>query len=195
MRLLTALKAFFAILGKKETAEQIEMILRSPKNESSAPFVDHESTKSKLKSKTTALSQVHSPQKSQRIKSEQSEAITLLATLQREARFIDFIKESLGDYSAEEIGTAALSVHDQCAEVLERFFEIRPLSDIAEGEMITVSSADSVRCLLSGKVTDTANQKGQLVHSGWIAQKCELPQWTGQKEDANILAPFEVEIQ
>lgn len=195
MRLLTALKAFFAVLGKKETAERIEMILRSPKNESSVPSIDHEKSKSELESKTTDFSKVHSSQNSQRIQSEQSEAITLLATLQREARFIDFIKESLSDYSAEEIGTAALSVHDQCAEVLERFFEIRPLSDIAEGEMMTVSSADSVRCLLSGKVSDVTNQKGQLVHSGWIAQKCELPQWTGQKEDANILAPFEVEIQ
>ena len=57
---------------------------------------------------------------------ERSEAITLLATLQREARFVDFIQESLAAYSDAQIGAAVRDVHRDCAAVLKRLFELRP---------------------------------------------------------------------
>jgi hypothetical protein len=46
-----------------------------------------------------------------------SEALTLLATLQREARFVDFIKESLEGYSDAQIGAVARDVHRDCGKV------------------------------------------------------------------------------
>ncbi len=51
-----------------------------------------------------------------------SEALTLLATLQREARFVDFIMESLEGYSDAQIGAVARDVHRDCGKVLERLF-------------------------------------------------------------------------
>ena len=51
-----------------------------------------------------------------------SEAITLLAALQREARFVDFIQESLAGYTDAQIGAAARDVHRDCGTVLKRMF-------------------------------------------------------------------------
>ena len=55
-----------------------------------------------------------------------SEAITLLAALQREARFVDFIQESLDGYSDAQIGAVARDVHRDCGAVLTRMFALRP---------------------------------------------------------------------
>ena len=54
-----------------------------------------------------------------------SEAVTLLAALQREARFVDFIKEPLDGYSDAQIGAAARDVHRDCGKVLDRLLAIR----------------------------------------------------------------------
>ena len=188
MRFCIAIKAFFAVLAKKDIALQIGQILQSSRKNPQT------STESSTDVPEDAPVQVSSLKLSQKA-GLQSEAITLLAALQREARFLDFIKEPLAGYSAEEIGAAAQNVHDQCAEVLERFFEIRPLSDRSEGSEMTVQEQNPVRCHLSGQVTETFPQTGTLVHTGWVAQKCELPQWTGSEKDAAILAPCEIEIQ
>ena len=66
-------------------------------------------------------------------KAARSEAITLLATLQREARFVDFIKEPLDGYSDAQIGAAVRDVHRDCGKVLDRLFAIRSLVDQEEG--------------------------------------------------------------
>src|SRR5207302_2940697 len=47
------------------------------------------------------------------------EALTLLAVLQREARFVDFIKEPIAAYTDAQIGAAVRSVHKDCAAALE----------------------------------------------------------------------------
>src|SRR5918996_1481056 len=43
-----------------------------------------------------------------------SEALTLLAALQREARFIDLVKQPLTEFSDEEIGAASRNVLGDC---------------------------------------------------------------------------------
>ena len=43
------------------------------------------------------------------------EAITLLAALQREARFVDFVQESLAGYTDAQIGAVARDIHRDCA--------------------------------------------------------------------------------
>ena len=58
----------------------------------------------------------------------------MLATLQREARFVDFVKESLEGYADAQIGAVARDVHRDCGAVLERLFALRPvLADQEEG--------------------------------------------------------------
>lgn len=125
-----------------------------------------------------------------------SEAITLLAAMQREARFIDFIQENLDGYSDAQIGAAVRDMHRQCGKLLERLFALRPLCTQAEGEMIDVPAGfDPARFHLSGKVDGAPPFRGRVMHPGWEATRCELPVWTGSAAAARVVAPIEVEVQ
>jgi len=55
-----------------------------------------------------------------------SDAITLLATLQRAARALDFFKEPIDESSDAQIGAAVRDVPRQTSEVLERLCALRP---------------------------------------------------------------------
>jgi hypothetical protein len=125
-----------------------------------------------------------------------SEAITLLAALQREARFVDFIQESLAGYSDAQIGAAARDVHRDCGTVLERMFALRPAVTEEEGKEVDVPAGfDAGRWRLTGNVTGQPPFHGRLVHPGWEATVCELPTWSGSAAAARIVAPAEVELQ
>jgi len=124
-----------------------------------------------------------------------SEALTLLATLQREARFIDFISEPLEGYPDAQIGAAARDVHRDCAAVLMRMFDLQPVVAEEEGAVIEVPAGfDAGRFRLVGNVTGEPPFKGRLAHHGWQAAKCEVPTWSGNPKSANIVAPVEVEL-
>lgn len=125
-----------------------------------------------------------------------SDAITLLAALQREARFIDFIQESLAGYSDAQIGAAVRDVHRDCAAVLERMFAIRPATTEEEGKEVEIPAGfDAGRWRLTGNVTGEPPFRGRLVHPGWEATSCDLPTWSGTPAAAKIVAPAEVELK
>lgn len=126
-----------------------------------------------------------------------SDAITLLATLQREARALDFFKESIDDYSDAQIGAAVRDVHRQTSDVLERMFALRPLMDDAEGSTVQIpDDADANRFKLTGNVAPNATAvSGELMHHGWKATKCDIAKWTGKGEDAKVVAAAEVEVK
>jgi hypothetical protein len=125
-----------------------------------------------------------------------SEAITLLAALQREARFVDFILESLAGYSDAQIGAAARDVHRDCGAVLKRMFALRPVVTDEEGKEVEVPAGfDAGRWRLTGNVTGEPPFNGRLVHPGWEATICELPTWSGKADAAKIVAPAEVELK
>lgn len=125
-----------------------------------------------------------------------SEALTLLATLQREARFVDFTQEALDGFSDAQIGAAARDIHRDCAKVLERLFAVRPMVHESEGASVDVPSGfDAGRYHLTGNVTGVPPFRGQLVHHGWEATICELPSWTGSQGAARVVAPVEVELK
>ena len=124
-----------------------------------------------------------------------SEAITLLATLQREARFVDFIKEPLDSYSDAQIGAAVRDVHRDCAKVLDRLFAIRSMVDQEEGSPIEVPSGfDAGRYRLTGNVAGDPPFRGRMVHHGWEAAEVQLPAWSGTQLSARVVAPVEVEL-
>lgn len=126
-----------------------------------------------------------------------SDAITLLATLQREARALDFFKEPITDYTDAQIGAAVRDVHRQTADVLERMFALRPLLDASEGSTVAVpDNADANRFKLTGNVVPNSKDvSGELMHHGWAATKCDIAKWTGQDADANVVAAAEVEVR
>ena len=124
-----------------------------------------------------------------------SDAINLLATLQREARFVDIVKEPLGDYTDEQVGAAARDVLRDCGTVLDRLFDLQPVIDEAEGANVDIpENADADQLRIAG---NTANDptSGSLVHHGWKAKQCQLPKWSGAKGSALIVAPAEVEVK
>jgi len=124
-----------------------------------------------------------------------SEAATLLATLQREARFVDFIKEPLDGYSDAQVGAAVRDVHRDCAKVLDRIFAIRALDDREEGSTLEVPAGfDAGRYRLTGNVVGNPPFRGRLVHHGWEAGDVQLPQWSGTPQSARVIAPIEVEL-
>jgi hypothetical protein len=124
-----------------------------------------------------------------------SDAVTLLATLQREARFVDFIKESLAGYSDAQIGAVARDVHRDCGPVLDRLFAIRPVVEDAEGAAVEVPAGFDAGCYrLSGNVTGEPPFRGLLRHHGWEATCLELPSWSGSEAAARTVAPVEVEL-
>lgn len=124
-----------------------------------------------------------------------SEALTLLAALQREARFVDFVKEPLAGYSDAQVAAAARDIHRDCGAVLERFFGLVPIAAQEEGSPLEVPAGyDPARYRLTGNVTGSPPYRGRLIHPGWEATRCELPSWSGSEESVRVVAPVEVEI-
>lgn len=193
MGLGLALKAFFAALKNDGTAERVAAALEGNATASASvpALAAPEERVEKGGSEAGAASG--------RGGSDATSALTLLAALQREARFVDFIKESLDGADEAAIGAAARGVHDRCATVLERFFAIRPLADAEEGAAIELdaeTAKNSARVRVLGRTaTPDSNGKvvGRLVHAGWIATKATPPVWSGAPEDVAALAPMEIE--
>jgi len=124
-----------------------------------------------------------------------SDAITLLATLQREARFVDFIKEPLDGYTDAQIGAAARDVHHDCAKVLDRLFAIQSIVAEEEGSPVEVPVGfDAGRYRLTGNVVGDPPFRGSLAHHGWEAAQVQLPAWSGTPLSARVVAPVEVEL-
>jgi hypothetical protein len=178
-RIGVAFRAFFAALSSRERSEQIEAVLKG----ATLPKGDAEA-KSPLPR-----------QQPEATPPGRSEAITLLAALQREARLVDLVKQPLGQFSDEQIGAAARSVLGDSAAVLDRFFGIEPVAAGEEGSMCEVAACyDPARYKLAGAVEGKGPFRGRLVHQGWRATLVRLPAWTGSREGVLVIAPAEVEV-
>ncbi|MFZ2169034.1 MAG: DUF2760 domain-containing protein [Methylococcaceae bacterium] len=121
-------------------------------------------------------------------------ALQLLGLLQKEARFIDFIKEDIATYSDADIGVAARVVHEGCNKAINEHFTLAPVRSEQEGGKITLPQgfdASSVR--LTGNIVGSAPFTGTLIHKGWQVTSIRLPKLT-QGHNANILAAAEVEL-
>ena len=187
MRILLAFRAFFAVLLNKERAASVQrLLLPAPAQP------DQGQTPSAAKRTVESESPTTTPQKPAPIamKSSRSEALTLLSTLQREARLIDLIQESLDQYSDAQIGAAARDVLRDSKKCLQHSFGIKPLLEQSEGEVVSVPDTPSpIRWRLLG----SPKTSGRVVHPGWIATRCDLPTWSGTPDDSLVLAAAEVE--
>ena len=184
MSVSVAFRAFFATLFNNEVAERVQIAL-SP--DSLPALSDESSAQPEVVVETKKTSK-------EREKPRQNEAITLLAALQREARFVDFVQEPLAGFSDAQIGAAARTVHDDCAKVLQRFFELKPVVEQPEESQVEITSENLPLFQLAGNVSQAPPMSGKLVHAGWKATKTELPTWTGQQDTALIVAPAEAEL-
>lgn len=179
-RIWLAFKVFFGILFNRELAEQVETaMLEPPKPE-----------KPDKAASPTPVKQPKSPAPAPGL-----DALILLATLQREARFLDLFQEDLSGYEDAQIGAAVRDVHRDTRGVLERMFAISSVREEEEGSKIELPPAiDSHEIRFVGNVQKEKPATGTLVHGGWKATRCELPKFSGSAEAAKILAPAEVEL-
>ena len=186
MRLGLAFRAFFRTLGNATVAEQVERILRGdtpalpPPSEPKATRESVPAVPAKTATKTPV----------------RSEALTLLSALQREARFVDLVQESLDGYSDAQIGAAARDVLRDCRKTLDRMFALQPLLSQPESAAVEVPAGYEPNGFrVTGQSAQQPPLQGQLVHPGWQATTCQVPSWTGSHESSLIVAPAEVEVR
>lgn len=121
-------------------------------------------------------------------------ALQLLSLLQKEARFIDFIKEDLTTFGDAEIGAAARVVHQGCSKAIKEHFTLTSISQEDEGKRITLNPGfDAASYRLTGNIVGQAPFSGTLVHKGWLVTDMHLPKLT-EGHNAKIIAAAEVEL-
>lgn len=121
-------------------------------------------------------------------------ALQVLSLLQKEARFLDFIKEDITTYNDADIGAAARVVHDGCNKAINEHFSLAPVRTEQEGSSITLATdfnAGEMR--LTGNIVGSAPFTGTLVHKGWQVTDVRLPKLT-QGYNPRIVAAAEIEL-
>ncbi|MCH9682938.1 MAG: DUF2760 domain-containing protein [Deltaproteobacteria bacterium] len=121
-------------------------------------------------------------------------ALQLLAILQREGRFVDFLEEDVSGFSDADIGAAARVVHEGCSRGLKQVLTIAAVRTEAEGDTVKLAEGfDAARTRMTGNVVGEPPYSGTLAHHGWQVERIELPALTSG-HDPSILAPAEVEL-
>lgn len=121
-------------------------------------------------------------------------ALQLLALLQREGRFVDFLEEDVASFSDADIGAAARIVHDGCRKALREHVTLEPIRKEEEGAKVTLEAgfpASEVK--LTGNVQGEGPYTGVLRHRGWRAKEIKLPEVVAG-HDARVIAQAEVEL-
>lgn len=121
-------------------------------------------------------------------------ALQLLALLQREGRFVDFLEEDIAGFSDAQIGAAARAVHEGCKKVLREHLPIAPIRAEDEGAKVTLEPGfDATANRLSGKVRGEPPFTGTVQHRGYRVAEVKLPK-LHDDHDARIVAPAEIEL-
>ena len=120
--------------------------------------------------------------------------LMLLAALQREGRFVDFLQQDAAAFSDEDVGAAARVVHGGCRKIIEQFFAFEPALKGDEGMPMTVPPGfDAQRIRMTGNVSGQPPFRGTLKHHGWFAREVRMPE-ISQAVDPRVVAPAEIEL-
>ena len=123
-------------------------------------------------------------------------AVQMLAILQRQGRFVDFLQEDLSMYDDAQIGAAVRTIHAGCKQALAEHARLEPIFQEPEGSTVTVQPGfdmESVR--LTGNVTGEPPFTGALQHRGWRVTRVDLPKQVPARGRELIVAAAEVEVQ
>jgi hypothetical protein len=121
-------------------------------------------------------------------------ALQLLALLQRESRFVDFLQEDIAAYSDADVGGAARLLHGGARKVLKETFDLEAVRTEAEGSRLTLPAGfDAAAVRVTGNVVGQPPFTGTLQHKGWRATAVRLPALT-EGHDTRVIAPAEVEL-
>ena len=123
-----------------------------------------------------------------------AQALHLLAVLQRDGRFVDFLQEDVAAATDDQVGAAARIVHEGCRKALAQYFVLQPVRSEAEGTQISVPEGfDPGELRLTGNVAGKPPFRGTLAHPGWRAAEVKLPP-PPEGQDVHVIAPAEVEL-
>ena len=121
-------------------------------------------------------------------------ALALLALLQREGRFVDFLEEDVASFPDADIGAAARVVHAGCRKALREHVVLEPIRSEEEGTKVTLPKGfDAAKNKLVGDVSGDGPFAGTLKHRGWRAVSVTLPT-AMEGHDAKVVAQAEVEL-
>jgi hypothetical protein len=124
----------------------------------------------------------------------EASALKLLATLQEEARLIDFVREDVSAYTDAQVGAAVRGIHAALRKSLDERLEIEPILTGEEGDPVDVpADMPAGRLRLTGRAAGAPPVRGVLRHGGWRATTVRLPAAT-PGSDPSVLAPAEVEV-
>lgn len=194
-RLALAIRMFFRVLRDADLARRVAELLAISPGASSPAASPPGATPQGRDRQNRAKEPGEPRQKPRHPKEQRNDALNLLAMLQREARFVDFVQEPIDAYSDEQIGAAARDVHRDCAVVLNRVFGLRRLTSDEEGAAMEIPSEfNPGRIRLTGTPASQSPMRGTVRHHGWEATRCELPAWSGSAGAAHVVAPVEVEL-
>lgn len=137
----------------------------------------------KIEKKAPALAQHH-----------RDGALALLALLQREGRFVDFVRDSVDGASDGDIGAAAREVHRGCRKVLDQHLSFEPVMPGEEEAKVSVPKGfDPAEVRLIGEAKGEPPFRGTLRHHGWRVVDAKLPV-LAEGIDRTVIAPAEVEL-
>jgi hypothetical protein len=122
------------------------------------------------------------------------EPSSIMALLQRQGRFVDFIREDISGYGDAQIGGVARTIHEGCNKVLKEYITIEPVVKEEEGASITVPEGfDPSAIKLVGNVAGNPPFKGTVAHHGWKITSSKIPA-VPKGHDPSIINAAEVEL-
>ena len=121
-------------------------------------------------------------------------ALALLALLQREGRFVDFVRDTVDGAADADIGAAAREVHRGCRKVLDQHLSFEPVMPGEEEAKVSVPKGfDPAEVRLIGEAKGEPPFRGTLRHHGWRVVDAKLPVLV-EGIDRTVIAPAEVEL-
>ncbi len=184
-RLWFAYVIFFRILFNGEYAAQLQSAKALP----AAP-----EPKAELKPKPEPAPEAARERTAEPPPPSTDAALQLLALLQREGRFVDFLEEDVASFADADIGAAARVVHSGCRKAIREHVKLEPVRTEDEGARVTLSEPLDVAAVkLTGNVQGKGPYTGTLRHRGWRAAEITMPTAVGS-HDTHILAQAEVEL-
>lgn len=186
MRVVLAIRVFFRALFDRKFADGVRKLAADGGAPAASP----------ASSSPASAAAPRSAEPSKPVKPGRSDALNLLAALQREGRLVDFLMEPIDGYGDAQVGAAVRDVHRHCAAVVQRMFALKPLTEQAEGSSLEVAEGfDAARIRLTGAVQGRGPFRGALCHHGWEATQVALPEWVGTSESQRVVAPMELEVR
>lgn len=121
-------------------------------------------------------------------------AVQLLALLQKEGRWVDFLMEDISHFQDSEIGAAVRPIHEATRKLFDERIKLDRVRSQAEGTMVQVEEGyDASRENVVGNVTGHPPFTGKLNHRGWVVTELNLPTVPAEA-DPMVVAPAEIEL-